>query len=193
MGAGKSSVGRIVAARVGVPFVDVDDEIVAGTGRTVGDLWRAGGASAFRPLERAVVLETLARPTPVVLAVPAGAIEDPACVAALSGPSVTVVYLRAPAAVLAARIGADSLRRPFLGTDPIAVLTEQYARRDARYEALADRVVAVDRIDPETAADDLVALGALAPARASDRRRSGHRRAEERTDDDDIAGRPEPG
>lgn len=59
-GAGKSTVGRALARRLGVPFVDVDDLIVARAGKPIADVFVQDGESAFRALEREVVAEALA-------------------------------------------------------------------------------------------------------------------------------------
>ena len=95
MGSGKSSVGRLVAAALDLPLVDVDDAIHARTGRDVEELWREGGEAAYRPLERAVVLDALDPANPSVLAAPGGIVVDDVALAALAAPHVGVVYLRA--------------------------------------------------------------------------------------------------
>ena len=99
MGAGKSSVGSVVAARMGVTFVDVDVAIVGGTGKTVRELWEQGGEPAYRYLESKVVLDTLAEERDVVLAAPGGVVLDPAVRAALA--DAFVVWLRTNPATLA--------------------------------------------------------------------------------------------
>lgn len=165
MGAGKSTVGVLVAARTGRAFVDVDREIVVRTGRDVQELWRAGGEAAYRSLERDVVVETLAREEPQVLAAPAGIVDDPDGVAAVRAPEVAVVYLRASdPRLLARRIAAQPQRRPLLDDDPEAVLRDQLARRDEGYRALADLVLPVAGRSPAELADAVVAGGLLGPA-----------------------------
>lgn len=167
MGAGKSTVGGRVAARLGLPLVDVDHEIRARTGETVEDLWLAGGEAAYRPLERAIVLEALARGRPCVLAVPGGAIDDPAAAAALAQPHVAVVYLRTDPSTLARRVVAQGQARPLLGADPEAVLTAQARDRDARYAAAADLVVEERGRSPERIAELVLDAGLVTARQVS--------------------------
>jgi shikimate kinase len=160
MGAGKTTVGRIVAGRTGRRFVDVDDRIRERTGRSVRELWEAGGEAAFRPLERDVVLEVLAGPGPDVLAAPGGSVLDPAVRDGLAAADAVIVWLRAPASVLAARV-AGSTHRPLLGGDAEAALAALGPPREARYRELAHHVVDVaDRSPADVATAVLAAVSA---------------------------------
>jgi shikimate kinase len=162
MGAGKSTVGSLVAAATGRTFVDVDRVIVARTSKTVRELWEEGGEPAYRQLESEVVLDTLARSGDVVLAAPGGAVLDPAVRAAL-GPAF-VVWLRADPATLAARVRHDD-HRPLLGRRPVEVLTSMATERAGLYDSLADLVVDTDGRDAVTVADAV--LGELDRRRLS--------------------------
>ncbi len=153
MGAGKSSVGTLVAAKIGRPFVDVDSAIVERTGLTVRQLWEEGGEPAYRHLESEVVLESLRRD--VVLAAPGGVVLDPAVRAALA--SAFVVWLRADPATLALRVQHDD-HRPLLGEHPQEVLTTMARDRAALYEQVADAVVDTDNLDAPTVAGQVVEL-----------------------------------
>lgn len=155
MAAGKSSVGRRLARRLGLPFVDTDDVIEAETGRTVRELWEEGGEAAYRPREREAVAAALAE-GPVVLAVPGGVAVDDEMAATVTRSGAVVVYLRAQPETLATRIvpGARDEHRPLLGDDPMATLAELHSRRDGRYAAIADVVLDVD----ERSVDELVTL-----------------------------------
>lgn len=152
MGAGKSTVGAIVAARTGRRLVDVDRVIEARTGRTVRQLWDAGGEAAYRRLERDACLDACAEDA-VVLAAPGGAVLDPAVVEALQRGA--VVWLRADPATLAARV-APGDHRPLLGDDPASVLTTMERERRDRYAKLAQLTVDSDRCSAEEAATTIV-------------------------------------
>lgn len=142
MASGKSTVGRAVANRLGWTFIDVDDVIEASTGTSVAELWDSGDEQAFRALEREVVLEALSTPGPNVLAAPGGVVVDEVAAHAVDQPGVLAVYLRADPRLLAQRIEADvDHPRPLVDDDPLAVMEELFAERDAAYQALADHTV----------------------------------------------------
>ncbi|HEX2578072.1 MAG TPA: shikimate kinase [Aquihabitans sp.] len=148
MGSGKSAVGRLVAERLGRPFVDVDDVIVAQTGMTVRELWERGGEVTYRPLERDVAVHTLAGDGPDVLGMPAGALDDELVQRALEAADTWTVWLRAEVPTLVKRV-AGSDHRPLLGDDPHGVLTAHASARAATYEAVADLVLDVEGRDPD--------------------------------------------
>jgi shikimate kinase len=155
MGSGKSTVGRLVAERTGRRLVDVDVAITARTGRSVREMWEAGGEAAYRHLESAEVLAALRSGDPVVVAAPGGVVLDPAVRAALR--AAFAVWLRADPAVLARRVGSGD-HRPLLGDRPYEVLSTMARNRAALYEEVADAVVDVDTVGPEAAAETIVAL-----------------------------------
>lgn len=78
MGVGKTTVGRALAQREGVPFFDLDDVIERRAGRSVASLFAEEGEAAFRALEARVLLEVLETPSPSVVSVGGGALLDPA-------------------------------------------------------------------------------------------------------------------
>ena len=160
MAAGKSTVGRALAERLKLPFVDTDAVIEAATGRTVRELWEAGGESAYRPRERDAVAATLAAGSAVVLAVPGGVAVDDDMATRVTGSGALVVYLRAAPETLTARVtatGGDAGHRPLLGADPARALAELHRRRDGRYAALADLVVDVDGRSAAAVVDRILA------------------------------------
>ncbi len=149
MAVGKSTVGRGLARRWGVRFIDTDTEIEATTGQTVRELWEEGGEPGYRPLERRAVQAALATSEPVVLATPGGVVVDDLMAEALAGEDVTTVYLRATAATLVDHVGDGEGHRPLLGDDPPAAIAGLLRQRAGRYQALADLVVDVDGREPD--------------------------------------------
>jgi shikimate kinase len=110
MGAGKSTVGPELAARLGLPYVDTDVEMVRGAGRTIAEIFQQEGEASFRSRERSEI-EAWAGERAVV-ALGGGAVGQPG-VQDLLGRSGTVVYLRARPETLLSRLG-DCLDRPLL-------------------------------------------------------------------------------
>jgi shikimate kinase len=153
MGAGKSSVGRRLAKRLGVPFADTDQRVVARHG-AIADLFAARGEPGFRALERAVVAEALAEGGVVSLG--GGAVLDAATRVDLSG--CTVVLLTVDEAAVAARL--ESGKRPLL-VDGLDSWRRIAAERDGLYRALADLVVDTSRRPMAHVVDELAA--ALTP------------------------------
>jgi shikimate kinase len=149
MGAGKSTVARIVGSETGRRVVDSDDSVEASTGQTVRELWEAGGEASYRTLESAAVLDAVRAGDPVVVAAPGGAVLDPAVREALR--DAFVVWLRADPAVLATRVRPGD-HRPLLGEHPAQVLAKMAADRSGLYGQVADAVVDVDRLDSAEAA-----------------------------------------
>lgn len=154
-GAGKSTVGPLLAARLGLDFVDVDQWIEAAQGRRVRDLFAADGEAAFRALERDATLTLLARPGVVSLG--GGAPLTPAVAEALA--SHTVVWLQVDARHALQRIGVDDggseLRAPVgLRGRLIALLNE----RTPVYRSLATHTVDTSARTPDAVVDDIVAL-----------------------------------
>lgn len=155
MGAGKSTVGRALADRLGLPFLDSDHVIERDQGRTVQEIFAADGEPAFRALERATVADLLDGPD-VVLALGGGAVEDPATRTALA--AVPVIFLQVDLADALARTGDDA-RRPLLRRPDLAALFEQ---RQAAYQEVATFVVPTrGRTVEQVVADILTEFAAL--------------------------------
>lgn len=108
MGAGKSTVGPLVARRLGWAFVDLDDEIERAAGRTVREIFATGGEAAFRDAERAAAERVSARER-LVLATGGGAFTVPETRSALQRGALTV-WLSCELDTLLARIPADGSR-----------------------------------------------------------------------------------
>lgn len=104
MGAGKTTVGRLLARRLGVPFIDLDEEIEGEAGMSVREIFSAEGEAVFRRRESEALRRILAQPD-AVLATGGGTIAHEANARLLSASGLTV-WLNPPFAVIARRIGA---------------------------------------------------------------------------------------
>jgi len=138
MGAGKSSVGRRLAARLDVPFCDADAEIEAAAGCTISDIFERYGESAFRDGERKVIGRLLAEP-PHVMATGGGAFIDPETRAHVKECAISV-WLKAPVDVLLARVHRKDNRPLLKAGEPREVLERLLREREPTY-ALADIAV----------------------------------------------------
>jgi shikimate kinase len=164
MGAGKSSVGRRLAARLGIPFVDSDTEIEASAGCTISEIFARHGEAAFRDGERRVIARLLEMPAQV-MATGGGAFMDPATRQAIGRHAVSV-WLRAELDVLVRRCSRRG-GRPLLDQgDPGAVLAKLI---EARYPVYAEADIVVDSSDgPHEAVVEtiLARLAAMTPVAA---------------------------
>jgi shikimate kinase len=131
MGAGKSSIGRRLAARLGIPFADADAEIEEAAGMSVEDIFEAHGELSFRSGEARVIARLLEN-GPQVLATGGGAFINPQTRARIHEKGISV-WLKADMDVLARRLRRRS-DRPLLKTgDPTATLTRLLAVREPIY------------------------------------------------------------
>lgn len=145
MGTGKTTVGTLVADKIGWSFRDTDDEIVERTGRTIPDIFEQDGEAAFRRIERAVC-QSLAARTGLVIATGGGMLMDETNRAIMLA-SGLVVCLTAPVEVLAERLGPASESRPLLRSDWRSL----YNQRKPIYDALPFRVDTAKRTPVEVA------------------------------------------
>ncbi len=169
MGAGKSCIGRRLAAALGVDFVDADAEIEAAAGCTIEQIFESHGEAAFRDGERRVITRLLDGP-PRVLASGGGAFVDPATREAIRRAAISV-WLRADLDILLRRTGRRNHRPLLKRGDPRAVLRDLMDKRYPVY-ALAD--ITVDSADgpPEVTLDRV--LSALAAYLAAAESRHGN-------------------
>ncbi len=152
-GAGKSTVGALLAARLKVAFTDTDAEVEATAGKPVSDIFIEDGEPAFRELERAAVARALADSDGVV-ALGGGAVLDPDTQRLLVGR--TVVYLETGFAAAAKRVGLGQAR-PLLIGNPRATLKALLDARLPVYESLATITVGTDDREAGQIADEIAA------------------------------------
>ena len=153
MGAGKSTVGRLLAGHLGVAFADSDDVITRRAGRTPREIFAADGEPAFRALEREVVRELVTDGRTGVVALGGGAVEDAGTREVLR--QAVVVHLDVSFEQVRRRVGGDR-GRPVLARPDLPAV---FAARQAGYRDAADVVVATDGLRPaDVAARVLAAL-----------------------------------
>jgi shikimate kinase len=164
MGAGKSSIGRRLAGRLGIPFVDADVEIEQAAGMSIADIFSAHGEPSFRSGEARVIARLLEH-GPQVLATGGGAFMNVQTRANIRDKGISV-WLKAELDVLTRRLRRRG-DRPLLKTpDPVATLTNLLAERDPIYGE-ADITVLSRDISHDVIVDEIVAavggkLGAAA-------------------------------
>lgn len=140
MGAGKSAIGRMCAAKLGYTFRDSDAVIEQQAGCAIAQLFASQGEAAFRQCEREVIAELAGTPG-LVISTGGGVVLDPANVEALRA-SGLIVWLTATPEVILKRVG-DARTRPLLASapDPRARIAEMLAERAPKYESAAHCVV----------------------------------------------------
>jgi shikimate kinase len=151
-GSGKSTVGQLLADRLGVTFRDTDADAEAAAGKSVGDIFIEDGEERFRELEAEAVRRALAEHGGV-LALGGGAILAEATRELLAGH--TVVYLEIGLSHAVQRVGLASAR-PLLVLNPRSQLKKLMDARRPIYEGLARITVATDERKPDEVVDEIV-------------------------------------
>ena len=154
-GSGKSTVGGLLAERLGVPFADVDAVIEQRTGRSIAEIFADDGEPAFRALEEQVTAELLGGPG--VLSLGGGAVLSPTTRSALRGHR--VVWLQVSAATAVSRVGLNEARPLLLG-NVRGRLIKLLAERTPLYAEVATERVDTDASTPDEVVERLLAAEA---------------------------------
>lgn len=148
-GSGKSTIGRRVAAEIGVAFIDVDELIVQRTGKQIGDIFSEDGEPRFRELEQEITVETIGtahRQPGMVISLGGGAVTSAAIRDALAGSR--VVWLRVGIGAAAKRVGLNTARPLLLGNVRGQMITLM-REREPYYASVAVTTVDTDNQTPD--------------------------------------------
>ena len=158
MGSGKSTVGPLLASRLGWRFVDSDVFVEERAGKTTAEIFAEEGETHFRDLERRAMVDLLARPETVVAAGGGWAATETAWQDLPAG--ARTVWLRAASAALQDRLGSedDRYKRPLLAHEDLRSSLETMLKDRTPYYARADLVVDTDDVQPADVAGRLEAL-----------------------------------
>jgi shikimate kinase len=154
-GAGKSTVGRMVAERLQAGFVDIDTILIRKEGKPISMIFAEKGEPVFRQMERKEVDAALAH-EPAVIVPGGGWAAQPGALDAAK-PRGYLVYLKARAEVTAGRAEPSGTRPVLMGDDPLARMRELFTTRDPYY-ARADATVQTEAKPAEKVADEVVRL-----------------------------------
>jgi shikimate kinase len=143
-GSGKSTIGRQLAHRAGVPFIDLDHRLEQTIGTSIRSYFEAEGEASFRDLEAQVLADVSKEPGGMVLSTGGGAVLRPENRETLRQFG-NVLYLRASPEEIYRRVKHDRTRPLLQGGNPMDKLRDLYAQRDALYRETAHYVIETGR------------------------------------------------
>ncbi|HET8713092.1 MAG TPA: shikimate kinase [Gemmatimonadales bacterium] len=157
-GAGKSTVGRLVAERLHTGFVDIDTILIRKEGKPITLIFAEKGEPAFRQMERKEV-EAALEHEPAVIVPGGGWAAQPGQLDGAKSRGY-FIYLKARAEIAAGRAEPSGTRPVLMGDDPVAIMRELYAERDPYYTR-ADATVLTEAKSVEKVADEIVRLAQM--------------------------------
>jgi shikimate kinase len=157
-GAGKTTVGRLVADRLQTEFVDIDNILIRKEGKPISMIFAEKGEPAFREMERTAVEAALSN-APAVIAPGGGWAAQPGALDS-ANPRGYIVYLKARAEVAVGRAEPSGTRPALMGDDPLARMRELYTTRDPFY-AKAHATVLTEAKSAENVAAEVVKLAQM--------------------------------
>jgi shikimate kinase len=163
-GCGKSALGRRLAPRLELPFVDVDEEIERAAGKTIKEIFADHGEAYFRDGERRVIARLLAA-GPQVMATGGGALLNDETRASIRRSGLSI-WVKADVALLVRRVTKRNSRPLFEGRDAETVVRDLMAARHPIYAAVADLTVESRDVPHEVIVDEIVTALAQGPALA---------------------------
>src|SRR5271165_3631866 len=163
MGAGKTAIGKRVAAQLGLPFFDADHEIERAAGMSIAEIFKTHGEAHFRAGEKRVIERLLAGGR-IVLAPGGGAFMDPETRALVRERAISI-WLRCPLPVLLSRVQGRT-HRPLLNAgNPAEILARLSEQRSPVY-AQADIIIDGSEAPPQVTTDNVIAaINAYTPPR----------------------------
>jgi shikimate kinase len=164
MGSGKTTLGRLIAARLGWNFLDLDQHIESRTGLSVPEIFALHGEPHFRRVESTALVSALGKPN-TVIALGGGTPEILTNRLLLEQtPGTATLFLDAPFPVLFDRCVLQDISRPVLA-DP-ALAERRFAQRQPLYRALAHHTIDTSTLEAQEAVEAMIAALATAPKRA---------------------------
>ena len=155
MGSGKSILGKQLASRLLLKLVDLDDCIVAQAGKPIPDIFEDEGELTFRVLETKALKDALQSDQDSIVSTGGGAILSPQNRALMKAHG-QVVWLDAPAKVLAERISGDSNRPLLNNVDPLQKMEFLMQQRNPLYAEIANLRVDTDKLSDKEAVDKII-------------------------------------
>jgi shikimate kinase len=155
MGSGKTTVGHLLAERLGVPYLDNDALLRDATGLSPGAYQEQHGAVALHRREWSIFLRILERPGSWVASAAASVVDDPRAAARLEADRVLAVWLRARADTLVRRVSGGA-ERPLGPAPTAATFTRVLERRAAAFARLASLTIDTDGLTPQSCVELVV-------------------------------------